>query len=85
MELFIENQIIEVEDKSDRNECKDYLESVDGRKWYYNKWNGEIYLDCWTYNAEDKPVDLGALKPVYHIYTDDEGDVQSLITGYKLI
>ncbi len=83
MELFFGNKIIKVEEKRDSNRGCDYLESADGSTWYYNNWNGERYLDCWTYDADINPVDLGQLEPVYHIYTDDEGDVQTEITGYK--
>lgn len=85
MNILINNKKIAVEDKRDRSRGCDYLESTDGSTWYYDKWNGERYLDCWTYDEELNPVDLGQLEPVYHISTDDDGDMQTEITGYKLV
>lgn len=85
MEILINNKKIAVEEKRDSNRGCDYLESADGSTWYYNNWNGERYLDCWTYDADINPVDLGQLEPIDECYSDNDGEIYSEIIGYKLV
>ncbi len=42
------------------------------RKIYCDKWNGEIYLDCWEFDADDKPVDIDYVTPIYRCIDAEE-------------